>query len=214
MLKLTPQASQGRNIRNIIFDFGGVICNIDIKLSELKFRELGFKGFNPSYSVEEGEDVFRRLEGGKISIPEFTAILKKHLKPGISEQEILDAWNAMILDIPPQRVKLLEEVRSSYRIFILSNSNEIHFNKYLCDFNKNYHYKSFLDLFEKTWFSFEIHLQKPTKEIFEFVIRDGNLDPKETLFIDDSIQHVETAANVGLLTYHLKPPKEINGLFE
>ncbi len=214
MLTLTPQASQGRTIRNIIFDFGGVIGNIDFKLSEQKFRDLGFKGFNPSYSFEEGEDVFRRLEGGKISIPEFTAILKKHLKPGISEQEILDALNAMILNIPAQRVRLLEEVRKSYRIFILSNSNEIHYNKYLGDFSKNYGYKSFLDLFEKTWFSFEIHLQKPSREIFEFVIRDGKLDPKETLFIDDSSQHVETASNVGLLTYHLKPPQEINGLFE
>ena len=214
MLTLTPQASQGRNIRNIIFDFGGVICNIDVKLSEQKFRELGFKGFSPSYSVEESENAFRRLEGGKISISEFTENLKKHLRPGLSDQEILDAWNAMILDIPPQRVSLLEEVRKSYRIFILSNSNEIHYNKYLGDFSQNYGYRSFRDLFEKTWFSFEIHLQKPSREIFEFVIRDGNLDPKETLFIDDSFQHVDTAANVGLLTYHLKPPREINGLFE
>ncbi|MCX6288032.1 MAG: HAD family phosphatase [Bacteroidetes bacterium] len=214
MLKLTPAASQGNAIRNIIFDFGGVICNIDIRLSELKFRELGFKGFNPSYSVEEGEDVFRRLEGGKISISEFSSILKKHLNPGVTDDEILAAWNAMILDIPPQRVRLLEEVRKSYRIFILSNSNEIHYNKYLDDFSKNYGYTSFGDIFEKTWFSFQIHLQKPTKKIFEYVIRDGNLDPSETLFVDDTIQHIESANNAGLRTYHLPPPEEITRLFE
>ena len=111
MLKLSPEISRGNAIRNIIFDFGGVICNIDVKLSELKFKELGFKGFNPSYSVEEGEDVFRRLEGGKISIPEFTSVLKKHLAKDVTDEDILAAWNAMILDIPPQRIRLLEEVK-------------------------------------------------------------------------------------------------------
>ncbi len=214
MLKLTQSASQGHTIRNIIFDFGGVICNINIRLSEEKFKDLGFRGFNPLYSVEEGEDIFRRLEGGKISIPEFTAILKKHLNPGISDEEVMNAWNAMILDIPPQRVRLLEEVRTSYRTFILSNSNEIHYNKYLGGFSEHYGYSSFGSLFEKTWFSYQIHLQKPSREIFEYVIRDGGLNPSETLFIDDSIQHVESAANVGLITYHLRPYEEITGLFE
>jgi len=214
MPKLTSAASQDLPIRNIIFDFGGVICNIDVRLSEQKFRELGFKGFNPSYSTEEGEDVFRRLEGGKISIPDFISTLKKHLKPDVTDQEILDAWNAMILDIPPARIKLLEEVRKSYRIFILSNSNEIHYNKYLGDFSRNSGYGSFTDLFEKTWFSFRIHLQKPNREIFEYVIRDGRLNPSETLFIDDSVQHIEAAGNVGLKTYHLRAPEEITGLFE
>ena len=214
MLKLTQSASQGHTIRNIIFDFGGVICNINIRLSEEKFKDLGFRGFNPLYSVEEGEDIFRRLEGGKISIPEFTGILKKHLNPGVSDQEVLNAWNAMILDIPPLRVRLLEEVRKSYRIFILSNSNEIHFHNYLRDFTTHYGYRSFEDVFEKTWFSFRINLQKPSREIFEYVIGDADLVASETLFIDDSIQHIEAAANVGLRTYHLQAYEEITDLFE
>ncbi len=214
MLQLSPAISQNKLIRNIIFDFGGVICNIDFKLSELKFKELGFKGFDPSYSVGDQEDVFRRLEGGKISVREFIDNLKKHLKPGLSDDEILTAWNAMILDIPPQRVRLLEEVRKSYRTFILSNSNEIHYHKYQGDFKQHFGYQSFEELFEKTWFSFQIHLQKPSKEVFEYVIRNGNLNPSETLFIDDSIQHVEAAATVGLRTYHLQAYEEITGLFE
>jgi len=187
---------------------------MDFKLTESKFKELGFTGFNPSYSVEEGEGIFRRLEGGKISISEFIANLKKHLPPGVTDEEILNAWNVMLLDIPPQRIRLLEEVRKSYRIFILSNSNEIHYNYYLEKFRNNFGYESFLNLFEKIWLSFQIHLQKPSKEIFEYVIRDGNLDPSETLFIDDSIQHTEAAGNVGLKTYHLQPPEEITDLFE
>ncbi|MEI8004752.1 MAG: HAD family phosphatase [Bacteroidota bacterium] len=214
MLKLKPDVAAGHNICNIVFDFGGVICNIDTSLSELKFKELGFKGFNSSYSVEEGEDVFRRLEGGKISINEFCTLLKKHLGRDVSDDDILFAWNAMILDIPPQRVRLLEEVRKSYRIFILSNSNEIHYHKYLAGFTKNYAYESFTDLFEKTWFSFQIHLQKPSMEIFEYIIRDGSLKMEETLFIDDSFQHIEAASTAGLGTFHLQPPLEITNLFE
>jgi putative hydrolase of the HAD superfamily len=214
MLKLTSAVSQGNPIHNIIFDFGGVICNIDFKLSEMKFRELGFKGFNPSYSVEDGEDVFRRIEGGKITVPEFISILKKHLNPGVTDEEVLQAWNAMMLDIPAARVKFLEEVRKSYRIFILSNSNEVHYNKFLGDFINNYGYPSFTDIFEKTWFSFQIHLQKPSREIFEYVIRDGKLEPSETLFIDDSIQHVEAAAQAGLRSYQLQAYEEIQELFK
>jgi glucose-1-phosphatase len=214
MLKLKPEIIAGHTIRNIVFDFGGVICNIDFKLSELKFKELGFTGFNSSYSFEESEDVFRRIEGGRISIPDFIAVLKKHLRAGTTDEEVLLAWNAMIMDLPAHRVKLLEEIRKSYRIFILSNSNEIHYNKYLAGFNKNYGYASFGNLFEKTWFSFQIHLQKPTKEIFEYIIHDGGLKKEETLFIDDSFQHIEAAAAFGLKTFHLQPPLEITNLFE
>ena len=214
MLKLTSAVSRDHPIHNIIFDFGGVICNIDFKLSEMKFRNLGFKGFNPSYSVEDGEDVFRRIEGGKITVPEFISVLKKQLHPGVTDEAVLDAWNAMMLDIPAARVKLLEEVRKSYRIFILSNSNEVHYNKFLGDFIKNYRYSSFTDIFEKTWFSFQIHLQKPSREIFEYVIRDGKLNPPQTLFIDDSIQHVEAASQAGLRSYQLKAYEEIQDLFK
>ena len=145
MMKLIPlpDLHPADAIRNIIFDFGGVICNIDLRISEQKFRELGFKGFDPSYSSREGEDVFRKLEGGNISIEAFTAELKKHLAPGVSDSQVLDAWNAMILDIPAARVRLLEKLRKNYRIFILSNSNEIHYHKYLSDFRKAYGYDSF-----------------------------------------------------------------------
>jgi putative hydrolase of the HAD superfamily len=213
-LRNCSQIPHPETIKNIIFDFGGVICNIDITLSEEKFRELGFKGFNPSYSVDENEDVFRKLEGGKITIPEFTGTLKKHLGPGVTDEQVIDAWNAMILDIPRPRVKLIEDVRNSYRIFILSNSNEIHYNKYLADFSMKYGYGSFEDLFETAWFSFKIHLQKPSQEVFRFVIRESRLIPGETLFIDDTIGQVVSARKVGLNAYHLCPPEEIMSLFE
>jgi len=210
---LIPQIAYPGSIKNIIFDFGGVICNIDIRLSEKKFRELGFKGFNPSYPLQENEDIFRKLEGGKIRIPEFCSALKRHLDPGVTDHQIIEAWNAMILSIPEKRVRLLEKLRQEYRIFILSNSNEIHYKKYLDDFCRIYHYNSFDELFEKAWFSFIIHLQKPSKEIFDFILSDGHLSPKETLFVDDSVQNIETARNAGLYVWHLQPTEDMTKLF-
>jgi putative hydrolase of the HAD superfamily len=214
MALLKSAVDPEHEIRNIIFDFGGVICDIDMKRSEMAFKELGFAGFNPSYSVQEHEDVFRLLEGGKISAPEFTGILKKHLRPGVTDAEVIAAWNAMILNIPSHRITILENVRTDYRIFVLSNSNEIHHQKYLGEFKDMRGYSAFEDLFEKTWFSYRLHLQKPSREIFEFVLNDAGLNASQTLFIDDSIQHVTAAGTVGLRTYHLAPPADISGLFE
>ena len=91
------------------------------------------------------------MEGGKDHSPSvYFGILKKHLDPAVTDDQVIAAWNAMILDIPLQRVNLLEDVRKSYRIFILSNSNEIHYNKYLDNFRSNYGYNFFDDLFDNS----------------------------------------------------------------
>ena len=158
--------------------------------------------------------MFRQFVGGVLSIPEFISRLKKHLNEGATDEQVKKAWNSMILQLRANRISLIEEVRKSYRIFILSNSNELHYYKYLKDLTTNLGYNSFEDLFEKTWFSFRIHLQKPSREIFEYVLRDGSLNPAETLFIDDSIQHIEAAGNSGIRTYHLQPPEDITMLFK
>jgi putative hydrolase of the HAD superfamily len=204
MVLSAPGIEHPAQVKNIIFDFGGVICNIDFSLSEKKFRELGFSTFDSTYSVSEREDLFRKLESGKISPVEFRDILKRCFSRPVTDQEIDDAWNAMILDIPEPRVRLLEKVSKSYRIFILSNSNEIHYHKYRFEFQQKYGYSDFNALFEKAYFSFEMHLQKPGREVFEHVLASSGLIPGETLFIDDSIQHVEGARKTGMLAYHLR----------
>jgi putative hydrolase of the HAD superfamily len=110
----------------------------------------------------------------------------------------------MLLDIPEARVRLLEKLANHYRVFILSNSNEIHYLKYAADFKVKYGYHDFDELVEKAYFSFRLHLQKPGKEIFEFVIFDRGLNPGETLFIDDSVMHIEGAKKAGLIAYQLR----------
>jgi len=204
MVYLSPRVPNSTTIKNIIFDFGGVICNIDVKLTEKRFREMGLKAFDPNYSVADSAGLFELIENGKITADEFRQQLKKYFSHPVTNEQLDEAWNALLLDIPEPRIRLLEKLQKNYRIFLLSNSNEIHYRKYLDDFRRKYGYHDFNALFEKAYFSFQIGLKKPGLEVFEFVLRNNQLTASETLFIDDSIQHVEGARKAGINAYHLK----------
>jgi putative hydrolase of the HAD superfamily len=122
----------------------------------------------------------------------------------VSDASIDKAWNALLLDIPPERIRLLEQLRNHYRIFLLSNSNKIHYDQYVSDFRATFGYNDFDALFEKAWFSFNIGLKKPHRVIFDYVAEHSNLVPAETLFIDDTLMHVQGAAEAGLHAHHLR----------
>lgn len=204
---LIPGPAPAPAIKNILFDFGGVICDLNMQLTYDRFKEMGMHHFNTAYSVSEQEDIFRSYERGDLSSGEFRDILKKLFDQPVTDTQIDEAWNAMLLDIPLPRVRLLEKLRPQYRTFILSNSNEIHYHHYLQNFRLQTGYNNFEELVEKTYFSFKIHLQKPGKEIFDFVIRDSGILPEETLFIDDSTPNTETAKKMGFQVWRLKAEK-------
>ena len=204
---LIPGPVPAAPIKNIVFDFGGVICDLNMQRTYDRFKEMGMHHFNTAYSVSEQEDIFRSYERGNISSAEFRDILKKLFDQPVTDTQIDEAWNAMLLDIPLPRVRLLEKLRPQYRTFILSNSNEIHYHHYLQNFTIQTGYNNFEELVEKTYFSFKIHLQKPGKEIFDFVIRDSGILPEETLFIDDSTPNTETAKKMGFQVWRLKAEK-------
>ena len=206
-------------IKNIIFDFGGVICDLDITRTEKKFREFG-----PAKSdASAGENSSLRFdilvgqyEIGAVSSQEFRNIIKNHYEIPPSDAEIDDTWNALLVGIPVKRLQLLEEIRNHYRIFLLSNSNEIHYHHYLSDFQQKSGHHDFNALFEKSYFSFQIHLSKPGKEVFEYVLKESRLDPSQTLFIDDTEKHIVTARILGINGYHLdiQNGEQLSDLFE
>lgn len=201
-------------IRNIIFDFGGVVLNIDYSLSIKAFEKLGIGNAGSMYSQSEQILLFDQLEEGIISPDEFRDLLRVLSGQNLTDEQINEAWNAMILELPSERISLLENCRRHYRTFLLSNSNAIHYEMYTADLKKIYGYNNFSELFEKVYFSHEIQMKKPSPEIFWKVINDNTLHPAETLFIDDTQRHIEGAEKCGLQTYFLQPGENINRLFD
>ncbi len=204
-----------KNIKNIIFDLGGVILNIDYNKSAEAFKKLGLKNFDKLYSQSKQNHIFDNLEIGKLSANGFRNYIRKNVAHlTLSDQSIDSAWNAMLLDLPKERIQLLQSINNDYRIFLLSNTNEIHVKKFTDYINKTFSPNLFQELFEQYYYSNEIGMRKPNVETFQHVLLSNNLKAKETLFIDDSVQHIEGAKNAGLQSYLLNPKEEdICGLF-
>lgn len=193
------------NIRHIILDFGGVILNIDYKKTEQAFVDLGITDFAQRYSQLRQTDIFDRLETGKINAKEFTAALREMAGNGIADDQIVTAWNAMLLDLPLRRLQILQQLQLHFDLFLLSNTNEIHeeaFNKTL---KSQAGFNSMGVFFDKVYFSHRVGLRKPDPAIFQLILEQNGLDPQKTLFVDDSPQHIEGARSVGIQTIYLEP---------
>jgi glucose-1-phosphatase len=195
----------------IIFDLGGVIINLNYQATIDAFIALGLKE-ESFYSQANQTELFDAYETGMISSQHFINKLLPFLRPGTTANQVVHAWNKMILDFPIERLNLLEQLQSKYRIFLLSNTNAIHIDCVLRQLRKVTE-KSLHSYFEKVYLSHEIQLRKPSPDVFEFVCQQNKLNAQKCLFIDDSIQHIEGAKKVGLDAYHLKPGEEIQFLF-
>lgn len=184
-------------IKNIIFDLGGVILDVDYHKTVEAFKQLGIDDFHTLYSQQKQDLLFDRFEKGEISATEFREVIKK-MNRSLSDESINNAWNAMILDTPKVRMQFLEQLKKNYRLFLLSNTNEIHIKAFTNYFDKNYGVGYFPTLFEKVYLSSQLGMRKPEPTIFELVIRENSLNKTETLFIDDSPQHIAGAVLVGI----------------
>ena len=191
-------------IRNIIFDLGGVILNIDPQLTVKEFRNMGWRDFYEESTRSLAMELFFKLEQGSSSPQTFRDAVRQMINDRIDDQTIDKAWTAMILDIPADRVKYLEELKKTYRIFLLSNTNEIHRIKFHADFESAFGY-SFYDLFEKNFYSHEMGTRKPNPEIYDLALKEAGLKAEETLFIDDIEENTEAAKAHGMKVLHIQP---------
>lgn len=190
-------------IRHIIFDLGGVLLNLDYGATERAFIEAGITDFGRLYSQLQQTDIFDRLETGRIGREEFIRAMQDIAPCVISEAQILQAWNAMLLDFPVRRLQILQQLRNHYDLFLLSNTNEIHeqaFNQTLMRDHGVPHIGVF---FDRSYLSHRVGLRKPMPEVFRKVLEDNGLSPEHTLFIDDSPQHIEGAGRLGIQTIYL-----------
>ncbi|MEO7960040.1 MAG: HAD family phosphatase [Ginsengibacter sp.] len=196
----------------IIFDLGGVILNIDYHLTQKAFEDIGVTDFNHMYSQANADKLFSNLEKGKISETEFYRLLNERTGLQLSHAQIRNAWNAMLLDFREDSLAFINSIKKKYRLFLLSNTNAIHYNKFCEIYLEKERFSSFESFFEKAWYSFEMGLRKPEDDCYESVLSKNGLNPQRTLFIDDSIQNVDTAARLGLRTVWLKPGMLIENL--
>ena len=195
-------------IKNIIFDFGDIFINLDKQGTYKAMAELGVTEISQEMIL-----VYHNYEKGLISTDEFIQFYED--KVNLKREDLVNAWNAVLLDFPESRLKFIQELAQSkkYRLFLLSNTNDLHI-KWIQNSVGAAFYNQFKSSFEQFYLSHEIHFRKPDAEIYEFVLQQNNLVAEETLFVDDLKENTDSAKQLGIHVWNLDPSKdEVSELF-
>lgn len=200
-----------QNIKAIIFDFGGVIFDIDFNKTCLAFSDIGVNDFAERYSLKNADPLFQHLEKGRFSEEDFFKEFRK-LHIGLTDDQIRDAINALLLSYRKEALQTLKSIKHKYRLYLLSNTNSIHLQRFTQIYKEQIGEGSLDDYFDKAYYSHETGYRKPDKEAYEIVLKVNNLSPPETLFIDDSVKNIEGAKALGLQTILLKEGMGIEDL--
>jgi glucose-1-phosphatase len=203
-----------KDIQTIIFDFGGVLLNIDYQAPVRGFARYGLTDFDKIYSQYAQNHLFNDLEIGRISPDTFYQAFRENTGCDLSDEQLKKIWNSLILDLPAHRLKMLLSVKSRTRTILLSNSNLIHYDYYTKALSEKYGYDSWTDLFHKVYFSHQIGMRKPYKEIYEWVLKENNLLPNQTLFIEDSAQNLIEPRKLGMQTILLENGEDVSDILK
>ena len=201
-----------KNINAVIFDLGGVIINLDTEKTISEFNRFSDTSFRSVYESKSHRDIFEAFESGKVSPFDFFKEVGRRIEFFGSETDIIKAWNAMLLDVPEERLDALVEMKHNYSTFLLSNTNETHIEAIERELKSEHGVKNFDDYFDKVYYSCRLGMRKPDKEIFELVLNENKLTPEETVFIDDSAQHVKAAGELGINSFLLQKGMSVNDL--
>jgi putative hydrolase of the HAD superfamily len=199
-------------VKNIIFDLGGVFLNIDFSITEKAFIELGVDQFSDMFTQHHSNDLFVELETGSISPESFYAAFRAGTGCNLSDEDIKNAWNALLLDFRKPSLEWLKNIKSKYRIFLFSNTNSIHHDAFIESYRQQTGETDFDAFFEKAYYSQNLGMRKPNPEPFLHILKEQNLNAAETLFIDDTIKNIETAKLLGMQTVHLQWPQTLPDL--
>jgi HAD superfamily hydrolase (TIGR01509 family) len=199
-------------LKNIIFDLGGVLLNIDYNKTEKAFRDLGFGEFKEMYNQYSSDAIFTRLETGSISIDAFYEYMIHTSNNNIGLEQINEAWNRMLLDFREESLNFLLQLGKRYQLYLISNTNAIHEKAFTEIFTKQTGQPSLDNYFNKSYYSHKLGLRKPNEDIFNFVLNDAGLLAAESLFIDDSYNNINTAKKMGFETHLLLPGEKIESL--
>lgn len=197
-------------IKNIIFDLGDVILNIDVPIASKSFAALSGKEQSEILSIFKENDLFRQFETGKLDEAGFRNYVRELLGlSDLSDEAIDTAWNSLLLDLPPERVELLQKLAGSYRLFLLSNTSSIHITQVNKILEASTGIEKLDDLFEIVFLSYDMGLMKPDAQIYLNVLEQAGLEAEETLFLDDNLDNINAASKLGIDTIHVQKPLTI-----
>lgn len=201
-----------QNIKNVIFDLGGVILNIDIKKTAAAFTRLGQESFENLFNIGHAAGFFKEYECGLIDDSGFVNAIKDRFQQKVSDEQVIAAWNALLLDFPPSRIDFLKSIRSKYRLFLFSNTNALHWEAFNLIYQNTFKNGRLDELFEKAYYSHILKMRKPDPASYQVIIDENGLNPAETLFIDDALVNIEGAQKCGIQTVHLLAPITIEDI--
>ncbi|NQD69462.1 HAD family phosphatase [Sphingobacterium shayense] len=190
-----------QKIKNIILDYGNVIFMIDFARVQESFSKLGIKNIDTFFGHRAQDPLFDQFDRGEFTASEFRTRVREMIGDGsLTDEAIDEAWNSLLIGVPPGRHGMLEYLHDKYRTFLLSNNNEIHYAHCMKHLQEVYDVPSNEQFFEKTYYSHLVGIRKPDHAIFQLLIDENDIIPQETLFIDDSPQHLESARLLGFQT--------------
>lgn len=200
-------------IKNIIFDLGNVVIDLDAEATKQDFKFLYGPDYKSIMTDLKERKVFKKYETGSISTQTFLNELASY-DDNITFDEIKNAWNAMLLVIPEENYNILNKTKVKYRTFCLSNTNKLHMDFIYKQLKSTKGLSNLNGFFEKVYLSHEVGKRKPNEDIFKFVLESNNLKAEETLFIDDKEKHLIGAESLGIKTFHLTENMRLSDLFD
>jgi len=201
------------NIDTIIFDIGNVLIDIDYEVMVAEFAKIARVDFHQIVTYTHQDRVFDQYEKGQISSAQFMDTLRKHLKPGVTDQEIDAAWNSILIHYPAEKFELLKKLRDQYQVLALSNINELHVAAIDMQVKHQFGAADMSSYFDHAFYSHEMGARKPEQEIYQRVLEEKSLDPSRTLFIDDKLENINAAAALGIKVHHLTDRNALLDLF-
>ena len=191
-------------IKNLIFDLGNVLYDIDFKKMNAAFTSIGIEGIDQHFTLNKSHKLFLDLEMGFVNEQEFYDGIRALVNLPLSNEQIHFAWNALLVGFRKTSIDWIEQNNTKYNTFLYSNTNQIHHDYFIAEFENIVAAYPFVSLFKKPYYSHEMGMRKPDPASFIYILEKEGLAPAETLFIDDNEPNIIAAASVGLQVLHLK----------
>jgi glucose-1-phosphatase len=201
-------------VRAVMFDLGGVLLNLDPERTRKAMADIGIGHFDQLFSVHKATDLFNRLETGGVEPRIFVDTLIREADRPVTALEIVDAWNAMLLDYRKESLHFLEKLKQQHHTLLFSNTNAIHYDAFQRSFRETTPWRRLEDLFHTAYFSHILGRRKPEVTAYEAIIEEQELDPATTLFLDDNLQNVLGARAAGLMAHHVQGDERVEEILE